>query len=733
MTTKFMFVRDTHPLARTRVRMVGEDGRTSEWVTDEEGRIEAEVGRGPTSFQIAAQPAETEPLAQTAEWTEHVVDTSEVSSSLVVVNISSASPPTAPRTSFFERHFDDLDGRYRYEETLGRGGMGVVFRAEDTILGRTVAVKVLNDELQDSEEAQEIFLTEARALAGLTHPNLVAIHDVLDSGGIALMVTEYIDGKNVERWLKKHGALTPPAVLELSIQLADVLAYMHKEGFIHRDVKPGNLIIKPDGELKVIDFGLARSLDEITIRGTRVRGTPAYMAPEQIRGEDLTAQTDLYQFGITLYEVLSGKLPFTSGDMGYAHVHTAPQDIREAAPTTPEPLARLVMLCLAKDPAGRPRSAEEIARALRRIKREAVSGATAELRAVGAQISEPEGETSAGVIESRVPATTAATYPSSPGASSMRSSGVRAAKQSSPPEEDIEDVSSRRIKPVVLGALVLLAIGALGAGALFMSVEKSEGAPESAQDSLATVTAPPPAVEGEGAARREAEDEAAPQIYGDAPDPSPSTAIGAEEKAGGDPGPTPSPDTPAAGRDRPRPSPAEDSEEPSPATPKASEPEPAEDAPPAAREKVVRRPRPKTKRAAASAKAPPTPSASSATAERADAAGGDDATGATASARDGARDERGEAEKTQPAKSAEAASDASSSTHTQDDSPDEKDPAPADTTEKATTRTREDAMREAAPELREKKVIRKKKKVIRKKVIRKKKKREEPRQVPRSF
>lgn len=255
--------------------------------------------------------------------------------------------------------------RYSVTELLGRGGMGVVLRASDALLERDVALKLLNDALRDNPEAERIFLTEARSMATLSHANLVSVYDVISVEDRTVMVTEFIEGRTLESVIQAHENGLPEATtFQIGTQLCSALAYLHSQKIIHRDLKPANVMLQSDGTLKLIDFGLARSLEHITMRGTDIRGTPAYMAPEQIIGEELSEATDIYQIGVTLFETISGRLPFESGQVGYAHVHTDPPRLEELVPNIRPDLAELIHACLAKKPADRPESAAALAEAL---------------------------------------------------------------------------------------------------------------------------------------------------------------------------------------------------------------------------------------------------------------------------------------------------------------------------------------------------------------------------------
>lgn len=250
-----------------------------------------------------------------------------------------------------------LEQRYDLDRVLGHGGMGTVIKARDIRLGRDVAIKCLSEELFQVEEAVQIFLDEATALAKLEHPHLVDVYDIIEADDGVAMVQEYVRGGSLERVLMKDGPLGVPEVVALAVQLVGVAGYLHSMGYIHRDFKPANLLMERDGTLRLIDFGLARRFDRLNAKGTKVRGTPAYMAPEQIRSKELSPATDVYQIGVTLFELLTGQLPFeTDGDsysLTYAHVHDEPLQAHHLEPAVGFELSALLGDCLIKDPAAR--------------------------------------------------------------------------------------------------------------------------------------------------------------------------------------------------------------------------------------------------------------------------------------------------------------------------------------------------------------------------------------------
>jgi serine/threonine protein kinase len=253
-----------------------------------------------------------------------------------------------------------LGERYEFQAIIGRGGAGTVLKARDRSLDRVVAIKMLSDELASNPRANEIFLTEARHLATISHRNLVAVHDIIEVEKRGMMVMELVDGNSLDG-LIFAGSLDLDLSLSLALQLCDVVDHLHAHGIIHRDIKPANILVTDTGNLKLVDFGLARRLDDLAKRITRVSGTPAYMSPEQFAGGSITRASDIYQLGVTLFELFSGQLPFSGGDMLFAHVFSTPPSISTLVELPPK-LARVIDDCLSKDPVGRPVSAEAIAR-----------------------------------------------------------------------------------------------------------------------------------------------------------------------------------------------------------------------------------------------------------------------------------------------------------------------------------------------------------------------------------
>jgi predicted Ser/Thr protein kinase len=251
-----------------------------------------------------------------------------------------------------------LSDRYELEELVGSGGMSSVYRAHDRLLERTVALKVLHERFLTDEEHVERFKHEARAVAQLSHPNIVTVIDRGERDGHQFIVFEYVDGENLKELVIRDAPLAAGDAVRLVLQIARALAFAHEHGLVHRDVKPQNVLLPEDGEVKVTDFGIARSLDVqggITQTGT-VMGTSDYIAPEQARGAKATAQTDVYALGIVLYELLTGEVPF-SGDnfvaVAMQHINEPVPSVRELRPDVSPRLDAAVRRALAKSPRDR--------------------------------------------------------------------------------------------------------------------------------------------------------------------------------------------------------------------------------------------------------------------------------------------------------------------------------------------------------------------------------------------
>ncbi len=254
----------------------------------------------------------------------------------------------------------DQPGRYQITGELGRGGMGIVYKAKDTALDRLVAYKVLPDSLQENTQALKNFLREAKAAAKLNHPGIVTVYDTGAQDGRYYIAMEYVDGTTLKEILRRRGAIAPAGILHVLVQMCEALAYAHDKKVVHRDIKTANVMWTRDKKAKLMDFGLAKVIEEVRNHTTVVSGTPYYMSPEQTLGKNIDHRTDIYSLGVTLFELAAGTVPFKEGNIPYHHVHTPPPDIREMQPELPQSLATVINRCLLKDPGERYQSAREI-------------------------------------------------------------------------------------------------------------------------------------------------------------------------------------------------------------------------------------------------------------------------------------------------------------------------------------------------------------------------------------
>jgi len=248
--------------------------------------------------------------------------------------------------------------RYELEELVGRGGMSSVYRAHDRLLERDVALKVLHEQFAADTDYVERFRREARSVAQLSHPNIVTVIDRGDEGDRQFIVFEYIDGENLKSLIEREGPLPEDQAVRLTLQIARALGFAHEHGLVHRDVKPQNVLLNGDGQAKVTDFGIARSLDVkggLTQTGT-VLGTSDYIAPEQARGSRVDAQSDIYSLGAVLYELLTGEVPFPGDNfvaVAMRHINEPPPSVREHRPDVSPRLDAAIRRAMAKQPRDR--------------------------------------------------------------------------------------------------------------------------------------------------------------------------------------------------------------------------------------------------------------------------------------------------------------------------------------------------------------------------------------------
>jgi beta-lactam-binding protein with PASTA domain/tRNA A-37 threonylcarbamoyl transferase component Bud32 len=264
-----------------------------------------------------------------------------------------------------------LNGRYALITPVGGGGMATVYKARDNVLGRIVAVKVLREQYTLDEQFVARFRREAQAAANLTHPNIVNVYDVGQDGDLHFIVMEYIAGHSLKDRITRQSPLPLDLAVDIAAQILAGLEYAHRSGLIHRDIKPQNVLLTNEGVVKVTDFGIAKSVSDLGLTEAGIAlGTAHYFSPEQARGERVVPQSDIYAVGVTLFEMIAGRLPFESESavgLAYKHIGEPPPNPRVFNPGIPPRLEAIVLRALAKDPGQRFTSAADMERALRSI------------------------------------------------------------------------------------------------------------------------------------------------------------------------------------------------------------------------------------------------------------------------------------------------------------------------------------------------------------------------------
>jgi serine/threonine-protein kinase len=255
--------------------------------------------------------------------------------------------------------------RYEVLREIGRGGMGIVYQARDRRLGRVVALKQLPQRMiEEHPSAVQRFLHEARAAAQLNHPNIVTVYDADREDGIFFITMEMLLGESLQLVLRREGRIPEKKVIQVALQVASGLDYAHYRGIVHRDIKTANLFLTSDNVIKIMDFGLAKILEEVRGASTLLAGTPFYMSPEQVFGQSADPRSDLYSLGVTLYELATARVPFYEGEVAYHHCHTTPVDPRKRVENLSDEFASLILQLLEKDPDARCQSAAEVSERL---------------------------------------------------------------------------------------------------------------------------------------------------------------------------------------------------------------------------------------------------------------------------------------------------------------------------------------------------------------------------------
>ena len=384
-------------------------------------------------------------------------------------------------------------GRYELSSRIAVGGMGEVWKASDSIIGRTVAIKILKDEYMGDPGFLERFRAEARHAALVNHEGIANVFDYGEEQGSAYIVMELVPGEPLSAIIDREGRLPANRVLGIVAQTATSLQAAHEAGLVHRDVKPGNLLITPEGRVKITDFGIARIADQVPLTATgQVMGTVQYLAPEQASGHAATPSTDVYSLGIVAYECLAGKRPFT----GESQVAIAMAQINDTPPAlpadVPEPVSRLVMSCLAKDAVDRPETASKLALAASALHRGDVELAGTYVPQVLGDQADPASTMVMGAVPGSDAATTALPRTQVMGAGA----GAGAAAAAAVAHDEPEKKRSRWKWPIITLIILLLLIGA-GTAIALLSQNDTEETPSTpptttSKSPTTTTTSPPP-------------------------------------------------------------------------------------------------------------------------------------------------------------------------------------------------------------------------------------------------
>jgi serine/threonine-protein kinase len=266
-----------------------------------------------------------------------------------------------------------LDSRYKILELIGLGGMAFVLKAEDLVMNRIVAIKILNDEYNGNEQAETRFINESKAVAMLSHKNIVGVYDVAIYPDLKYIVMEYLDGITLREYLDNKGALPWKEACVYILQILRALEHAHSKGVIHRDIKPQNVILQKNGEIKVTDFGIAKIPNTPALTMTeKAIGTVYYISPEQASGKPTDYYSDIYSVGVMLYEAVTGKLPFTAESplsIAMMQVSQTPTDPREIVPSIPVGVSQIILKAMEKEPSNRFSSAHSMCKAIEWILR----------------------------------------------------------------------------------------------------------------------------------------------------------------------------------------------------------------------------------------------------------------------------------------------------------------------------------------------------------------------------
>ena len=359
-----------------------------------------------------------------------------------------------------------LGGRYLLKDKVGTGGMAVVYRAQDQRLDRTVAVKLMLPQYAGDATFAARFKQEAQAAAGLSSPYIVGVYDWGKDGDTYYIVMEYLRGTDLKSGIRSHGALDPRKVAQIGSQICSALSVAHRHEIIHRDIKPQNIMVLPDGNIKVMDFGIARAKNSHLTQDNNVLGTAHYVSPEQTRGQELGPTSDIYSLGVVMYECATGRVPFDGDDaisVALKQVNELPVPPSQVNPNVDGDLERIILKCMEKDPANRFQTADE----LRGVLNSYLAGRTVDVAEPTRVISGAMPMGGADATETRVmsDATQAMVRPVGGATASRPNPSVAPGYEA--PEPQPEGMGKGKIAVIVVGIIAAIAVAVFAASILF--------------------------------------------------------------------------------------------------------------------------------------------------------------------------------------------------------------------------------------------------------------------------
>ena len=361
-----------------------------------------------------------------------------------------------------------LGGRYLLKDKVGNGGMATVYRAQDTVLDRTVAVKIMLPQYAGDPTFAARFKQEAQAAAGLQSPYIVGVYDWGKDGDTYYIVMEYLHGTDLKSGIKSHGALDPKLTARIGSQICSALSVAHKHEIIHRDIKPQNIMMQPDRNIKVMDFGIARAKNSHLTQDNNVLGTAHYVSPEQTRGQELGPTSDIYSLGVVMYECVTGRVPFDGDDaisVALKQVNELPVPPSQINPNVDADLERIILRCMEKNPANRFQTADE----LRQVLDSYVAGRTVNVPAPTSVIS---GATQTRVMQAD--STQAMVRPATGAGNTAANPSVSRGNQvnTSAYETEKSGMSKGKIAGIVIAVIAVVAIAIFAASTLFKGAEQ---------------------------------------------------------------------------------------------------------------------------------------------------------------------------------------------------------------------------------------------------------------------